>query len=53
MQASFHTFYSLSLTFHPVGSGERERVENCNSVSFQLVRYYEFSFYMVVLHTEL
>jgi hypothetical protein len=44
MQASFHTFYGLSLAVHPIGSGEHEWVENCNSVSFQLVHYSEFLF---------
>jgi len=40
MQASFHTFSNLSLTVHLIRSGEC----NCNSVSFQLVHYSEFSF---------
>jgi len=44
MQASFHTYCSLSFTVHPIRSGEHEQVDNCNSVSFQLVGYSEFSF---------
>ena len=44
MLASFHTFSNLSLSVHPNRSGEHEQVENCNSVSFQLVHYPEVSF---------